>query len=366
MALSTVLAAAGSIPTCLPSASVGEWIFSLDHDPSSLPSRPCIGSLQKPELQVVRLERSGLAYAWDEHARFSGTLSEGTHSGHFTTLGTVDAVEIATPDLVFFAFGCGDGVSKLSGSWHDANAERKGCFTAVRNASVDCATTNECHSAQAAPLSAAGAGQLPGPASSSPRSMVTRRLRLGLRHAPSRRTGAEAASALVPPQENTQERTPTDEEHRPLRSDAASAAAINASTSLHWRSTSEPTGPLVRQLRRLLGQSELVAAEVPSDAEVAAMAAAVAGSGDWDPGANGSLSDLALPSHSPWPTALDWRTYRGGGWLSAPVDILSTLPRPCVGATHVVSALASVEAHPNRSAPVRASVHTEALACTPS
>ena len=124
----------------------------------------------------------------------------------------------------------------------------------------------------------------------------------------------------------------------------------------------------MRQLRRLLGQSELVAAEVPSDAEVAAMAAAVAGSGDWDPGANGSLSDLALPSHSPWPTALDWRTYRGGGWLSAPVDILSTLPRPCVGATHVVSALASVEARIRIRTDLRQSEHlsiAEALACTP-
>ena len=358
----------------------GEWIVSLGDRPEKSSRRITSCEPSSNDAQIVRLEHTGAAYAWDEHARFSGTLAEGSQAGYFTTLGSVDAVEIATPSLVLFAFGCGNGTA-LVGTWHDANAERQGCFSAVRNMLVDCATANGCHSTEAAPAPASTAQQQPALASAEPRTMVTHRLRLGMKRSPSRRqygglAAAEIVSTVLLPEGEPGTLPPALADGSDVRaddvlhpspppaSDVAAAAAINASAALLWRATGEPTGALVRQLRALLDQPELAANAIPTHDAAAKMASAARAALDFDPASGPNATSLPAGL----PAALDWRTHRGGGWLSPPTDMLTTLPHPCVGATHVVAAVASVEARIRIRTEGRQSERlsaADALACTP-
>ena len=327
------VAMVSSPPTCLPSALFGEWAFHL----TSCQSK---GSLVT---QIIRLDRPSRALLWEKHAVTGGMAESQDSAGTFTVLGSVDAVDIEANGISYYAWGCGNG-SALAGTWHDRNAEQKGCFTATSDVAMKDCESGECHGALASRSStgSGGGGET-----------VARRLQLGLRKRvlSSRRPNPVGTQALIPEAETPRD---SDSPRSSLgASDALAAAAINANPLLFtWRAATSAT---VASVRGLLGQKEL------SSVAVAATSAAV-------PPALPSLPP-SPPIQAPLPTALDWRTHRGGGWLSPPVDMLEeTMSTPCLGATHILAGVAAAEARirivTNGRQSERLSA-AEVLACTP-
>ena len=352
-ALTCVIATSSNAAApCVKSDVLGEWIFlshSAGTNPGSCPSLALNETVNATET-VVRLEEdSDRAYAWEAKDSGVGGLSQGP-PGHFTALGDADALEVRLPHAVFFAWTQGHACSSsFAGSWRDPNAELFGCFSARRRVGGRRCSDGACHSATA--VVKAPKDRTVGEVAVAPEAAgkVTRRLRLG-RRAEKRASESNTLAPTRLPAVSTLDEPVANE----TAADVAAAQVIN-DASLLWKASTSPHG-LAATLRATLRRPPASTEVLPSR------------NASLSPGAsNGSaLSAAGLPP------SLDWRTHKGGGWLSEVADVHS-LPQSvvapgCTAASHVLSAIGAVEARV-RIASNNAQSETlsalDVLACSP-
>ena len=301
-----------ALPPCTSSMIRGEWYFHLSEPMPFFPDCTRInGSSATLHIELAHSLTDGhfAALLGDQN----GGLGD-TSVGSWTTTGDESSMEVIVGNHVLFATLAAPKCNESSvGVWRDANAEQWGCFRGVRRhgGGLFCAEGTECHGAASVQVGVVRMHPHGSPAASHE---VAHRVRLGSHELPE--------SVLVPALLDLPPSPPP-----PSLNASRLAAEINAA-GLPWRASA--SYPRLAALESLLGQGASATPPWPPAAATEPLAA---------PRTEGS-------SNNRWPTVLDWRTHRGGGWLSPAVDLFDALPATagCAAASHVAAVLASVEA----------------------
>lgn len=320
-------------PPCVPSLLRGEWYFRLG---PSLPTTGTFPDCTRANQSFHELLNIELASAPSNYAALLGVHGSGRAAGladiavgTWTVNGAESAFEVIVGDRVLYAsLAAPDCNASSTGVWRDRSGEQWGCFEARRRAGggLFCPPGSECHG---------GAAFKVGP------TRTPTKVRLGSRSLP--------AAVLVP---QLIESPPAPPAPTLVRNATALAAAVNEAGQL-WRASDDH--PALATLRSLLGEGASAAPPLRSWA------------------AAEGAEERATDGRAAWPSSLDWRTHRGGGWLSAPVDLLGhALPAAagCAAAGHVAAVLATVEARvriaSNRTQDEKGGLSLEAaLGCSP-
>jgi hypothetical protein len=330
-----------ALPPCTSSMIRGEWYFHLSEPTPYFPDcTRIIGSSATLHIELAHSLTDGhfAALLGDQN----GGLGDAS-VGSWTTTGDESSMEVIVGNHVLFATLAAPKCNESSvGVWRDANAEQWGCFRGVRrhDGGLFCAEGTECHGAASVQVGVVQMHQMHPHGSPAASHEVAHRVRLGSHKLPE--------SVLVPALLDLPPSPPP-----PTLNASRLAAEVNAA-KLRWRASA--SYPRLAALESLLGQGASATPPWPPAAATEPLTA---------PRTEGS-------SNSRWPSALDWRTHRGGGWLSPAVNLFDALPATagCAAASHVAAVLASVEARvrigTNRSQDERFGLSLEAaLGCSP-
>lgn len=326
--------------------------------------------------------------------------------GTWTSLGTHNALEIILHDVharrttvsddglkggVFFLpLATSTGCNHTLGWWHDLNAEHWACIEAVKKADdlTPCELA-ECHSG-AATLSGAGTSDeasVGGPAPEHPsaamtpshrRRTVVRMLRAG-KHRQALEPEMLAAfprSPAYPSLGNASAPSAVVDAGAMGSNDEDDADLADSINQIHAAAGGAPwvASASRRNITLIRGsiaqpRTSLSAALAKLAEPLAAAAATPAAGASQSPvherasaaGATGRAAARARAS-------LDWRTHRGGGWLSPVRDVLRSAPPDCPAASFAFAAISAVEARIRIASNRSQSEHLSAadvLACSP-